>query len=925
MAITINHQTNDISATSGDMTIDGSSLVTQGDTSTASMSFVIDEDNMVSNSATKVPTQQSVKAYTDASVSGLVDSAPSTLDTLNELAAALGDDANFSTTVTNSIATKMPLSGGTFTGDVTIDNNDELRFGTGTGQGYDFRMWWDDTNSKALIQSPTNESWPLEVRMNGGLKVSSYNGGQVSLHAIIGGAVTLYHNSSSKLETTSTGLNINGNIARPSGDFSITTAGAFTLESTQDDADVKILSDDGSGGTTEYFRADGSNGSAKLFYYGSEKITTNNTGVQVTGTIMGDRLDIDNVEINGGTITGQTGGLSLSGNVTIENGTLTAQDDVTFTGASYNAVWDKSDNALEFADNAKATFGAGSDLQIWHDASNSYILENGTGVLKIQAANLEILHADGSRGIRVTDDGGPVLYYDGSSKITVNSGGATVSGTLAATAVTGDGSGLTNLPAGASSNVGTGNFIGGTNAGANLASGGNYNTLLGQEAGNDVTTGDDNVAVGYQALPVMTTGSDNIAIGRRSIYSCTAADANTGVGHYSLYNVNTGYQNTSIGYKAGRGITSGYRNVAIGVNSMQGTLNSVTGYDNLAIGEQTLEVLTSGHNNIAIARNAGRNISTGLYNIVLGVATGEGITTGGNNVGIGREAVGSLSAAATGSHNCGLAYRALANVTSGAYNIGLGSNSGKSITTGSFNIAIGRNTLDLATGGSDHIAIGKDAMSNGAVSSVNQNIGIGSQVLYDLTSGYYNVAIGRIAGENITTAIGNTFIGDSAGSEITTGGKNTILGRFNGNQDSLDIRTLSNRIVLADGDSNVGLYIDSSQDAHFDGNVIAYSTTISDERLKKDIKPITGALDKVGQLSGYTFTYKNDGKQSAGVIAQEVEAVLPSAVTESTLPLKTDGDVEYKTVQYDQLHGLLIEAIKELKAEIEELKNGSAK
>ena len=47
----------------------------------------------------------------------IIESAPSTLDTLNELAAALGDDANFSTTVTNSIATKLPLAGGTVTGD----------------------------------------------------------------------------------------------------------------------------------------------------------------------------------------------------------------------------------------------------------------------------------------------------------------------------------------------------------------------------------------------------------------------------------------------------------------------------------------------------------------------------------------------------------------------------------------------------------------------------------------------------------------------------------------------------------------------------------------------------------------------------------------------------------------------------------------
>jgi len=82
-----------------------------------------DEDNMVSNSATLVPTQQSVKAYVDAEVAGIVDSAPGTLDTLNELAAALNDDADFSTTVTNSIALKAPLASPDFTGDVTFDTS----------------------------------------------------------------------------------------------------------------------------------------------------------------------------------------------------------------------------------------------------------------------------------------------------------------------------------------------------------------------------------------------------------------------------------------------------------------------------------------------------------------------------------------------------------------------------------------------------------------------------------------------------------------------------------------------------------------------------------------------------------------------------------------------------------------------------------
>jgi len=116
--------------------------------------------------------------------------------------------------------------------------------------------------------------------------------------------------------------------------------------------------------------------------------------------------------------------------------------------------------------------------------------------------------------------------------------------------------------------------------------------------------------------------------------------------------------------------------------------------------------------------------------------------------------------------------------------------------------------------------------------------------------------------------------------------------------------------------------LENDGDLHVDGNVTAYSTTVSDERLKTDIERIDGALDKVCALSGYTFTYKHDGKASAGVVAQEVEKVMPSAVIEKELAFQGEEGTQYKVVQYDQLHGLLIEAIKELKAEIEELKNG---
>jgi hypothetical protein len=101
------------------------------------------------NNTTRIATT----AFVTTAVANIVDSAPSALDTLNELAAALGDDANFSTTVTNSIATKLPLAGGTMTGTIagftstgiddnadataiTIDSSERVLIGTDSGDSF---------------------------------------------------------------------------------------------------------------------------------------------------------------------------------------------------------------------------------------------------------------------------------------------------------------------------------------------------------------------------------------------------------------------------------------------------------------------------------------------------------------------------------------------------------------------------------------------------------------------------------------------------------------------------------------------------------------------------------------------------------------------------------------------------------------------
>ena len=93
-------------------------------------------------------------------------------------------------------------------------------------------------------------------------------------------------------------------------------------------------------------------------------------------------------------------------------------------------------------------------------------------------------------------------------------------------------------------------------------------------------------------------------------------------------------------------------------------------------------------------------------------------------------------------------------------------------------------------------------------------------------------------------------------------------------------------------------------------------TSNSDIRLKENIVKIDKALDKVNQISGYTFNYIGNDESVTGVIAQEIEKVLPQVVYD----VENDDGKSTKAVRYGNIVGLLIEAIKELKAEVDELK-----
>jgi hypothetical protein len=165
-----------------------------------------------------------------------------------------------------------------------------------------------------------------------------------------------------------------------------------------------------------------------------------------------------------------------------------------------------------------------------------------------------------------------------------------------------------------------------------------------------------------------------------------------------------------------------------------------------------------------------------------------------------------------------------------------------------------------------------------------------SYIIYDETASAMRLAV---------TTTGNVGIGTSSPSA------------------KLDV---SGSILITTGSLGVGVTpsatngrIDASND------VVAFST--SDIRFKENINPIPNALDKLNKIGGYTFDWKTEEElvslhgfkgHDVGVIAQEIELVIPEAVQ-----TRESG---MKAVQYDKIIPLLIEAIKELQKEIKELK-----
>jgi hypothetical protein len=226
------------------------------------------------------------------------------------------------------------------------------------------------------------------------------------------------------------------------------------------------------------------------------------------------------------------------------------------------------------------------------------------------------------------------------------------------------------------------------------------------------------------------------------------------------------------------------------------------------------------------------NTSTG--NTAVGANALNANTSGRDNVAIGADISGTAAESALSSN------------TTGSANVAIGNSALGKNTTASNNTALGYQAGYTNQSGQSNVYVGTRA---GLDATANSNVFVGKDAGLTVSSGGGNTYVGFGSGPNSVAGTGaqNTTLGYLSGNALTTGSKNTILGSYDGNQNGLDIRTASNRIVLSDGDGNPrGIFTD---DGNFLVGAVATAGTVS------NTKQITGG--KFSSFRGVVTSLSN--------------------------------------------------------------------
>ena len=634
----------------------------------------------------------------------------------------------------------------------------------------------------------------------------------------------------------------------------------------------------------------------------------------------------------------------------IFNSSITIQDG---SGANVGAITNVGGNNLTISgtqtNHCGLSFATNAILPATEGATNSNTVDLGASSEKfkdlhmggtLETANLTIGGAQGSDGQVLTSTGSGVAWEDvsagpthktfGTSSIMI---GDSTTGTIDAanynTAV--------GVDVFDDLTTGDNNSAFGYRAGYNISTGGD-NTLIGHEAGSSVSTASYNTIIGALAYDG-SNAANNTAVGYAALGGSVTGGNNTAVGYKSLEVNAGGAGNTAIGYQSGDGITSGSYNVAVGYNCLSAT---VTADANTAVGNSVMVANTSGTKNVAVGQAALDANTSGSNIVAIGVdALGACTDGGGDNVAVGTEALASTN----GTRNLGVGYRALTAQSGSADNLAIGYDALVRQTTGANgNIAIGNyagRAVVSSASTSQLLAIGHSVASNasGALAGY-QNCFVGYNIASasGLAGAFRNTALGMNSLQDLTTGDNNTCIGNMAGNSIDSATNNLCLGYQAGESGSPSgtLTSGSNTIVL--GDDNIGaLYCTQS------------SINTSDRRDKADITNFTDGLDFIKKMQPVTYKWdrrswylprdeegnitdeditkvtpdgsKKENVTHVGFIAQDVETLekeigFASDNTNRLLTNLTEDGNRYG-MKYERLVTVLVNAVKELSTKLD--------
>tara|TARA_B100000683_G_scaffold77594_1_gene76761 strand:+ start:490 stop:3843 length:3354 start_codon:yes stop_codon:yes gene_type:complete len=428
---------------------------------------------------------------------------------------------------------------------------------------------------------------------------------------------------------------------------------------------------------------------------------------------------------------------------------------------------------------------------------------------------------------------------------------------------------------------------------------------------NTEASGDYSTAMGMQTT---ASGIKSTAMGQNTEAS---GNHSTAMGYLTIasenYSTAMGNQTTASGDKS---IAMGYGTEATGDNSTaMGNQTDAFGNESTAMGNQTtasgdkstaMGYLTTSSANSSTAMGKQTNAS-GDYSTSMGyrtTASGDNSTAMGNQTnatGQHSTAMGAMTTA-SGHNSTAMGFNATA---SGDQSLAIGLNMHGNATT----IASGDQSLAMgfyATASGDRsIAIGLDATASGISSTA-----IGNSAT---ASGLNSTAIGHNikARSKYEFAIGcnNTDYTASSYHFISTD-RLFVIGNGTDTFNRADAM-----VVLKNGNTGIGTSTPTEK-LEVSGNVLASNVSVSsDARFKENISSISGALDKVEALNGVYFDWRSnefkdrnfDQNRQIGFIAQDLEKIIPEVV-------KTDSQ-GWKSVSYDKMTALLVEAIKEMKLE----------